>query len=595
MPYSNVNLDHSGYIDQVNLPKLEAIALCKRFGKFVALDRVSFTLEPGSFHALLGENGAGKSTLVKCLIGFYAPDAGQILIDGRSPTINNPRAAQKLGIGMVYQNFTSIPAMTIAENLVLSELGGNLIINWQQERQKLQTFMQQAPFPMPLDLVVGQISAGQKQKLEILKQLYLNNRILILDEPTTVLLPQEADEMLSMLQQMVKKQQLSVLLITHKFREVINYCDRVTVLRRGKLAGAGMVKDFRIEDLAALMVGEKTTLQRAIIAEQEHLEPVTSSVIDRNTNNTNQNSAGDRFSVNHHNNSTPAPSDQTKSGIALPETNSANGDRSGLSIADHANSQSLDRPTQPVLQLKNISARSDRDTIAVKQISLAVYGGEIVGIAGVAGNGQKELVEVLFGQRQATGGQVLVNGEVYQARRSQIQKHQIFALPEEPLRNGCVATMSVAENLALRGFDRPPLSKHGLVIYNAIRQLAQKLVSAFAIKTASIDQAIANLSGGNIQRTVLARELSSEQIKLLIAVNPCAGLDFTAVEYILQKLREARDRGIAILLVSDDLDELLTIGDRLLVISEGSLVYECAARDADLQKIASHMAGITDV
>jgi ABC-type uncharacterized transport system ATPase subunit len=247
------------------------------------------------------------------------------------------------------------------------------------------------------------------------------------------------------------------------------------------------------------------------------------------------------------------------------------------------------------LQLKNITVHSDQGTIAVRQINLSVDRGEIVGIAGVAGNGQKELMEVLFGQRQAIGGEVLVNGEVYQATRSQIQKHQIFALPEEPLRNACVANMSVAENLALRSFDRPPLARGWLVMADAIRQLAQKLVDAFGVKTASIDLAIAHLSGGNIQRAVLARELSAAKIKLLIAVNPCAGLDFTAVDYTLQKLREARDRGVAILLVSEDLDELLTIGDRLLVISEGSLVYECAARDADLQKIASHMAGITDV
>jgi ABC-type uncharacterized transport system ATPase subunit len=291
----------------------------------VALDRVSFALEPGTFHALLGENGAGKSTLVKCLIGFYRPDAGQILIDRRSQTITSPRQAQKLGIGMVYQNFTSIPAMTIAENLVLAKLGGSQIINWQQERRNLQTFMQQAPFPMRLDLVVGQMSAGQKQKLEILKQLYLHNRILILDEPTAVLSPLEADEVLSLLQQMVKRNQLSVLLITHKFREVINYCDRVSVLRRGKLAGGGMVKDFRVADLAALMVAEKSSLQQTIFAEQELLESVANSGIDleveHNSGNflsqNNQNSASDRAN-------SPAPTDPNSQAPTKLPTKSSN-------------------------------------------------------------------------------------------------------------------------------------------------------------------------------------------------------------------------------------------------------------------------------
>ncbi|AFY69899.1 nucleoside ABC transporter ATP-binding protein [Thalassoporum mexicanum PCC 7367] len=579
MSPSKINLAHIDPVSKGGLPQLEAIAICKQFGQFTALEQVSLHLEPGSFHALLGENGAGKSTLVKCLIGFYRPDAGQILIDRRSRQITSPQVAQKLGIGMVYQSFTSIPAMTIAENLVLARLDGQQIINWRRERQKLAAFMQQSPFPMRLDLVVGQMSAGQKQKLEILKQLYLGNRILILDEPTSVLLPDEADEVLTLLQQMVKQQQLSVLLITHKFREVLTYCDRVTVLRHGKLAGTGLVKDFGVADLAALMVGEQVALQRAVIAEQNHPE-LTQSVLP-GTN-------GARPIAKHNGSANLPIVDSNR--LPTSSNNGANKSTNGDRFSQPSPVKKKPK-AKPVLQLDQITVRSDQGKIAVHQVDLAVYGGEIVAIAGVAGNGQKELMEVLFGQRQAVSGEILVNGEAYQAKRSQIQQHQIFALPEEPLKNACVSTMSVAENLALRGFDRPPLAKGWMIMYRSIRYFAQKLVDAFAIKTASIDQSITNLSGGNIQRTVLARELGSAKIKLLIAVNPFTGLDFTAVDHICQKLKAARDRGVAILLVSDDLDELLTLSDRLLVISEGALVYECRTKEANLQTIAQHMAG----
>jgi ABC-type uncharacterized transport system ATPase subunit len=602
MQPSSANFNQIANLNQPNLPNLEVIDIAKRFGRFVALDRVSLALAPATFHALLGENGAGKSTLVKCLIGFYQPDAGQILLDRRPIASASPRHAQRLGIGMVYQGFTSIPIMTVAENLVLARLDGSQVINWRQERQKLQAFMQQAPFPMPLDLVVGQMSAGQKQKLEILKQLYLHNRILILDEPTAVLLPHEADEVLTLLQQMVKQQRLSVLLITHKFREVLTYCDRVTVLRQGKLAGAGLVKDFSMAELAALMVGNKVSLQRAVIAEQEHLKPVVKSVnkpisnsnqIGHGGDNTNGHAPNQRHG-SQRNSSLPSPHRLAKltppHNEQSPKAQFLNRDR--FPSPDPAIPL---RSTTPVLQLNQITAKSDQGLIAVDQVSFSVDRGEIVGIAGVAGNGQKELMEVLFGQRIAVSGEILVNGEVYGAQRSQMQKHRIFALPEEPLHNACIGTMSVAENLALRNFDRPPLARGWLLLEQAIRQFAQRLVKTFAIKAASIDLAIANLSGGNIQRTVLARELSAAKIQLLMAVNPCAGLDFTAVADICQKLRAARDRGVAILLVSDDLDELLMLSDRLLVISDGALVYECVAQDAELSEIAHHMAGGTNL
>lgn len=499
-------------------PEIEVVNMTKLFGTMTALDNVSMTLKPGTFHALLGENGAGKSTLVKCVMGFYTPTSGEVLIDKQVRAIASPRDAHKYGIGMVYQHFTSVSAMTVAENLVLSRVDSSNLINWKTEYEQLSAFMKTAPFQIPLDVPVAQLAAGQKQKLEILKQLYLKSRILILDEPTSVLTPSEADEVLGLLRQEVTLGRLSVLMISHKFREVIAFADEVTMLRKGKFAGNGLVKDLTISDMAQMMMGEKREPKR--VEKTAH------------------------FSVT------------------------------------------------PVLQIKDIHANKDNGLEAVAGCTLTVHSGEIVGIAGISGNGQRELVEVLAGQRPATAGQVFVNGEIYRATRAEMFRHQIFSLPEEPLRNACVPNMSVAENLALRTFDRPPSAKGGwLLIQQAIRQVAQALVSRFSIKTPSVDTPIANLSGGNVQRTVLARELSSSNIKVLIAANPCFGLDFTAVEYIHGQIVEARNRGVAVLLVSEDLDELLKLSDRIVVISDGKFSYESAIADADFASLGKSMAG----
>jgi simple sugar transport system ATP-binding protein len=491
--------------------------MTKRFGSLVALDNVSLNLKPGTFHALLGENGAGKSTLVKCVMGFYRADQGEILIDGNPRAIASPRDAHHYGIGMVYQHFTSVPAMTVAENLVLSRYDSSTLINWKQEMEQLNDFMNSAPFQVPLNLPIAQLAAGQKQKLEILKQLYLKSKILILDEPTSVLTPGEADEVLGLIKEQVNAGLLSVLLITHKFREVTSFTEEVTVLRKGKLAGHGSVKELAIADMAEMMMGERREIKE--VAKTPYANP------------------------------------------------------------------------QPVLQFEGIQANKDNGVEAVSGVSLTVHSGEIVGIAGVSGNGQKELVEVLAGQRSPTSGTVRVNGEPYQATRAEMFKHKVFALPEEPLRNACVPHMSVAENMALRTFDRAPQAKGILLIWKAIRQTAQGLIQQFSVKTPSTETPVGNLSGGNVQRTVLARELSEDHINLLIAANPCFGLDFAAVEFIHSQIVEARNRGVAVLLVSEDLDELLALSDRIVVISSGQFVYESAIAEADFGAIGRSMAG----
>ncbi|CAL77998.1 putative ABC transporter (ATP-binding protein) [Bradyrhizobium sp. ORS 278] len=495
---------------------VEAIAMTMRFGAFTALDNVELKVRPGSFHALLGENGAGKSTLVKCIMGYYRPTEGDVLIAERERAISNPKDAHALGLGMVYQHFTLVPAMTVAENLVLARDDVPAVVNWAKENQQLEAFLSRMPFRVPLDAKVSAISAGERQKCEILKQLYLKRRFLILDEPTSVLTPGEADEVLGMLRKMVEAGELTILMITHKFREVMAFADEVTILRRGKLAGSGKVSELTPDDMARMMIGaEQLTVQ---------------------------------------------PSRTGEAGTVR-------------------------------LEVDKLVARDDAGGLAVHDLSLTVRAGEIVGIAGVSGNGQRQLVEVLAGQREAESGAVRVSGAPYAASREEMRRHKMSLLPEEPLKNACVGGMSVADNIALREFDRAPFASGGWWLNkSAFRKDATSKINRYKIKTRTPDTPISALSGGNVQRAVLARELAHD-VEVLIAANPCFGLDFAAVAQIHAEIMAARNRGAAVLLVSEDLDELLELSDRLVVMFHGQLVYETRAGEADLTEIGRHMAG----
>ena len=495
---------------------IEAVAITKRFGEFIALDAVSLKIAPGTFHALLGENGAGKSTLVKCIMGYYRPDHGEVVVDNRERSIDNPRAAHALGLGMVYQHFTLVPAMTVMENLVLARDALPAVINWRKERQELEAFLAGMPFGVPLHAKVSAISAGERQKCEILKQLYLRRRFLILDEPTSVLTPDEADEVLGMLRGMVKRGDLTILLITHKFREVMAYADEVTILRRGKLAGTGRVKDLTPDTMARTMIGaEELTVQPARAGE----------------------------------------------------------------------------PGDARLTIAHLDALDDAGQPAVRDLSLALRAGEIVGIAGVSGNGQRQLVEVLAGQRDAAGGDIRIHGEPYTATREEMRRHKLSCLPEEPLKNACVARMSVADNLSFRDFDLAPFARGGWWRdQGSVRRQAAREIAAYRIKTRTPDTPIGELSGGNVQRTVLARELGGA-VDVMIAANPCFGLDFAAVSQIHAEIMEVRNRGAAVLLVSEDLDELLELADRIVVMFGGQIVYEVRASEAIPTMIGSYMAG----
>ena len=497
---------------------VETTGMTMRFGSFTALDDVSIKVAPGSFHALLGENGAGKSTLVKCMMGFYHPTAGTIQVDGREVEINSPKDAAALSLGMVYQHFTLVPSLTGAENLVISRQQVPGVIDWGKESRDLAAFMARMPFKLPLDVPTGQLAAGQKQKLEILKQLYLGRHFLVLDEPTSVLTPGEAQEVLGLVRGMTEAGDITVLMISHKFHEVMAFADEVSVLRKGKFVGTGRTSVLTPKDMAEMMIGEAT-------------------------------------------------------------------------LATLDNRAEVPADARPILSVRSLSAP---DRSGLKEIHIAeldVKAGEIVGIAGISGNGQKEFLEVLAGQRPRTEGEILVEGELYDASRHKAREHHVRFIPEEPLQNACAPKMTVAENMAFRTFDVTSRGSDAHWI-NArrMKDFAGGLVAAFKVKTASLSSPIASLSGGNVQRAVLARELTGE-VDLLIVSNPCFGLDFSAVAEIRARIMKARNAGAAVLLLSEDLDELFELSDRILVMSGGRLVYETPIAAADIAVIGAHMAG----
>ncbi len=498
-------------------PRIELLGVTKTFGDFVALDAVSVALEPGGFHALLGENGAGKSTLVKCLMGYHRADRGRILVNGQERVIGSPREAYAAGIGMVYQHFTLVPSMTVAENLVLARPDLPNTIHWNEEIQKIQAFMANVPFKIDVQARVQTLAAGQKQKVEIIKQLYLGSRVLLLDEPTSVLTPEEADEVLGLLRQSADRGEISVLMITHKLREIFAYAKTATVLRRGRVTGGGLVSEMDATRLTEMMVG-RATLGQSV----QRTETVPGNVR---------------------------------------------------------------------LEVVDLRATDEKGVPAVNGVTLSIRSGEIVGIAGVSGNGQRELVEVLAGQRRKEGGKVRIRGKEYRATRAELLREHVACVPEEPLRNACVGAMSVADNLAFRYFDSPDCTTGGIFIDRGrLEARAVELINRFNIKTTSPYAPVQSLSGGNVQRLALARELS-DHADVLIVSNPCFGLDVAATSDIHEKILLTRNQGAAVLLVSEDLDEILELADVVVVFFGGNIVLEAPVPQVDRHAVGRSMAG----
>lgn len=497
-------------------PRLEARGIGKAFGAVRALEAMDLTVPPATFHAVIGENGAGKSTLVKCILGFYHADTGDVHLDGKP--VHTTAETRAAGAGMVFQHFTLVPSMTVLENLVLARQDVPAILNWHQERKRLLEFLERAPFHVDIDSRVAHLAAGQKQKVEILKQLYLGTRLLILDEPTSVLTPAEASEVMGVLSAMVNARQLSVILITHKLREVIAFADEVTVLRRGRKVTSLPVRETNAIGLAELMMG------------------------------------GAR-----------PPAAIGKKYVSAAE---------------------------PALELQDLRVRGDKGLLAVNGVSLIVRRGEILGIAGVSGNGQRELVQAIGGQRAIDDGTIHVFGRLFTPTREQIRETGLLTLPEEPLENATVPGMSVAQNLALRSFDQPPCSRMGWLLNRAaMQEAARAAIRRFSIRPPAAYLPIRTLSGGNVQRTVLARDLGSGAATVMVVANPCFGLDFAATAFVHNHLVELRNSGGAVLLVSEDLDEIVKLADRIVVMSEGAIAHETIPEEMDLTVIGRYMGG----
>ena len=495
---------------------LEMRGITKRFPGVVANEDVDFTVLPGQVHTLLGENGAGKSTLVKILYGLYQPDEGSIAFDGSPVHIDSPSVAIETGIGMIHQHFMLVDTLTVAENVALG-LGKPLgLTNLVPIRRRIREVSEEFGLAVDPDAYIWQMAVGERQRAEIVKALYRNVRLLVLDEPTAVLTPPEVTDLFVTLRQLTADGR-GLVFISHKLNEVMEISDEITVLRDGKVSGRTTPSESSRESLAMMMVGRPVEFTRTL-AEQE--------------------------------------------------------------------------PGEPKLAVENLRVRGDRDELAVHDVNIDVRAGEIVGIVGVSGNGQRELAEAIVGLREMESGRVLIDGQpVNTPTPKQVRSMGLAYVPEERMKFGSIGDFSVAENLVLVDHDRPPYVRHGLLSLNAIEQHSRQLVDDYSIRTPSTQTLTRKLSGGNIQKVVIAREFSGGAEVLLVA-QPTRGIDIGAAEYIHEQLLIQRSQGKAILLISEDLDEVMALSDRLVVMYEGSVMGRVSRADATVEQVGLLMSGV---
>ena len=475
----------------MNIQLVQLHNITKRFPGVLANDKIDFDVRAGEIHALLGENGAGKSTLMRVLYGLYPADAGEILINAQPAKIKSPTDALRQGIGMIHQHFQLVPAFTIAENIALGlPSSREPMLDLDVVSQRIRALGEEYGLKVDPHALVWQLAVGQQQRVEILKALYRDAALLILDEPTAVLTPQEVDDLFVTLRRLAKTGH-ALIFISHKLHEVMEISDRVTVLRDGRVVGSVATKDTNTKDLARMMVGRE-------VVTQWDKQPTKSN--------------------------------------------------------------------EAILRIEKLGARDDKGLPAVKNLSLDVRAGEIVGIAGVSGNGQRELAEAIVGLRRAASGTVSVSGhDLTNHAPAEIIDAGVAFIPEERMTMGVIRDFTVQENAILETHASAPLARNAFFDFGKIATHARQLVREYDVKTPTLDTPVKSLSGGNIQKLILARELS-RQPKLLVAAQPTRGVDIGATEYIHKRLIEQRAQGTAILLISEDLDEVLALADRVAVM-----------------------------
>ncbi len=514
-----LNDDRAGGAGRAGASQVLAVSMrqiTKRFPGVLANDRVDFEAEAGEVHALLGENGAGKTTLMNVLTGIYRPDAGEIRIHDEPVQFHSPRDALDAGIGMVHQHFRLVETQTVAENMILGWHKPRFWLGARAGRRQVREVSDALQMPVDPDARIWQLSVGEQQRVEIIKAVFRGSRVLILDEPTAVLTPQEATQLFKTLRIMAAEGHC-VIVITHKLHEVMAVADRITVLRDGASVATVSVSEVTPRSLAALMVGREIAEARRVLPRHQ---------------------VGD-----------------------------------------------------VLLDVENLSAVGDRGGLAVSGVSLGVRSGEILGVAGVAGNGQRELAEAVYGIRDVQSGTVRVEGR---ALRGGDPRAAIAAgvahVPEDRLGTGLAQSLSIAANVVLKSYRRPPVSRGPLVLVRRTRELALALISRYDVKAPGPDTPVRNLSGGNLQKLVLGREFDGEP-RVLIAAQPTRGLDVGAIETVHGYLREAAANGVAVLLISEDLDEIRALSDRIVVMYEGQIAGELDAATATIEEIGLLMAG----
>jgi simple sugar transport system ATP-binding protein len=498
--------------------KLELRGITKRFPGVVANDGIDLSVDRGEILGLLGENGAGKTTLMNVLYGLYQPDEGEILVDDKLVAFHDPGDAIAAGIGMVHQHFMLVPVFTVTENVMLGVETTRPPFGRLDEaaaRARIVELSDRHNLRVPPDALVEDLPVGVRQRVEIIKTLYRQSDVLILDEPSAVLTPQETEELFEIMWSLAKEG-TAIIFITHKLQEVLEVADRITVLRRGKVAGSTTPADTTQAELARMMVGRPVELV-------VHKEPA--------------------------------------------------------------------KPGDEVLRIADLVVRDDRGHPAVDRLDLSVRAGEIVAIAGVHGNGQSELVEAITGLRRIDSGSIRIAGEEIESDPRAVYQAGVAHVPEDRLEEGLVPDFTVADNLVLNSYRYPPFSSGLSLNRSAIATAAAREVEDFDIRTPSIHNEVGNLSGGNQQKVIAAREFSRDDLKLVVAAQPTRGLDVGSIEYIHHRIVEQRDAGAAVLIVSTELEEVISLGDRIAVIFQGRIVDTLAPEDCTFEKLGLLMGG----